>query len=80
LGIEREALNCLMANRSTLFVYDPTSEVLKAQFKHALEPRNQRVGMVEEKERGKKGKWAHGQMEWGLALTRSLIGPKLYFS
>jgi len=38
------------------------------------------VGLVEEKERGKKRKWAYGQMEWGLALSQSLIGPTLYLS
>jgi len=52
--IIREALNCLRANRATLFLYEPTSEVLKIQFTYALEPQYQRVGLVEEKEAAKK--------------------------
>ena len=52
--VVRESLSCLRANRSTLFLYEPTSEVLNAQFTHALDPRYQQVGMVEEKEVAKK--------------------------
>ena len=50
----RESLNCLMANRATLFLHDPQSEILKAQFTHTLDPRYQQVGFVEEKEVAKK--------------------------
>jgi len=52
--VVRESLNCLRANRSTLFLYDPTSDVLNVQFTHALAPRYQRVGLVEEKKVVKK--------------------------
>jgi uncharacterized protein (TIGR02266 family) len=52
--VVRESLNCLRANRSTLFLYEPTSKVLNAQFTHALDPRYQQVGVVEEKEAAKK--------------------------
>jgi len=52
--VVRESLTCLRANRSTIFLYDPTSEVLNAQFTHALDSRYQRVGLVEEKEAAKK--------------------------
>jgi Tfp pilus assembly protein PilZ len=52
--VVRESLTCLRANRSTLFLHDPNSEVLKAQFTHVLEPRYQQVGVAEEKEMAKK--------------------------
>ena len=52
--VVRESLNCLRANRSTLFHYDPEKGSLKAQFTHALDPRYQQVGLVEEKEAAKK--------------------------
>jgi uncharacterized protein (TIGR02266 family) len=50
----RESLTCLRANRSTIFLYDPPSEVLNAQFTHALDSRYQRVGLVEEKKAARK--------------------------
>ena len=50
----RESLNCLRANRSTLFLQDPNSEALKAQFTHVLDPRYRQVGVAEEKEIAKK--------------------------
>jgi len=50
----KESLNCLGAHRSTYFLHDPNSEVLKAQFTHVLSPRYQQVGVVEEKEVAKK--------------------------
>jgi len=52
--IVRESLTCLLANRSTLFLHGPDSEVLKAQFTHVLDPRYQQVGIVEEKEIAKR--------------------------
>ena len=52
--IARESLHCLRANRSTLFFVDPKSENLKTPFTHALSPRYQQVGMVEEREAAKK--------------------------
>src|SRR5512136_2182553 len=52
--VVRESLTCLRANRSTLFLRDPNSEVLKAQFTHVLSPRYQQVGVAEEKEIAKK--------------------------
>ncbi len=50
----RESLNCLRPTRCTLFLYDPASEVLKAKFTNALQPRYQKVGVVEEREIAKK--------------------------
>ena len=52
--VVRESFTCLRPNRSTLFLHDPTSEVLKAQFTHVLDPRYQQVGIVEEKEIAKR--------------------------
>ena len=52
--ISRESLNCLRANRSTIFLIDPKNEILKPQFIHALDPRYQQTGVVEEKEIAKK--------------------------
>jgi uncharacterized protein (TIGR02266 family) len=52
--VVRESLTCLWANRSTLFLQDPNSDVLKAQFTHVLDPRYQQVGVAEEKEIAKK--------------------------
>jgi len=52
--VVRESFTCLRPNRSTLFLHDPTSEVLKAQFTHVLDPRYQQVGVVEEKEIAKR--------------------------
>ena len=53
-AIARECLNCLTANRSTIFFVDPKSEILTAQFTQALDPRYEKVGLVEEKEVAKK--------------------------
>ena len=52
--VVQESLNCTRANRSTLFLYDPAREVLKAQFTYAPDSRYQKVGLVEEKEVAKK--------------------------
>jgi uncharacterized protein (TIGR02266 family) len=48
--IAREALHCLKANRSTIFLIDPKSGNLKPQFTHALDPLDERVGLFEERE------------------------------
>ena len=52
--IVRESLNCLGANRSSIFSKDPKSETLNVQFTHTLDPRYQKIGLVEEKEVAKK--------------------------
>ena len=52
--ITRESLHCLRANRSTIFLMDPKNENLQAQFTHAISPRYQQVGIVEERETAKK--------------------------
>jgi len=48
--IARESLNCLPANRSTIFLIDPQSGNLKPQFIDALDPLDERVGLFEERE------------------------------
>jgi len=52
--VVQESFACLRPNRSTLFLPDSDSEVLKAQFSHVLDPRYQQVGVVEEKEIAKR--------------------------
>jgi len=52
--ISQESINCLMAHRSTIFFLEPKGEALKIKFTHALDPRFQQVGLVEEKEIAKK--------------------------
>jgi uncharacterized protein (TIGR02266 family) len=52
--ISQEAINCLRAHRSTIFVLEPKGEALKIKFSRALDPRYQQVGLVEEKEIAKK--------------------------
>ena len=52
--IARESLNCLKANRSTIFLIDPKSGNLKPQFTYALDPLDERVGLFEEREVAKK--------------------------
>jgi len=48
--IARESLNCLKANRSTIFLLDQKSGILKIQFTIALNPRDEQVDLLEEKE------------------------------
>ena len=48
--ISREALRCMKANRSTIFLVDPKSGNLKPQITHALDPLDERVGLFEERE------------------------------
>jgi uncharacterized protein (TIGR02266 family) len=52
--ISQESINCLRAHRSTIFLLEPKGEALKIKFTHALDPRYQQVGLVEEKEIAKK--------------------------
>jgi len=48
--IARESLTCLRAHRSTIFVMDGKSGILKAQFTFASDPLVEQVGLFEEKE------------------------------
>jgi transcriptional regulator with GAF, ATPase, and Fis domain len=48
--IVQESLNCLKANRSTIFLIDPKSGNLKPQFTQALDALDERVGLFEERE------------------------------
>jgi len=52
--ISQESLHCLRAHRSTLFSLEPKTEGLKIKFTHALDPRYQQVGLVEEREIAKR--------------------------
>lgn len=52
--ISQESLYCLRAHRSTLFSLEPKTEGLKIKFTHALDPRYQQVGLVEEREMAKR--------------------------
>lgn len=52
--IAQECLNCLKAHRCTIFSMDEKDEILKIQFTYALDPRDNEVGLVEEKEVAKK--------------------------
>jgi GAF domain-containing protein len=48
--IARESLNCLKANRSTIFLLDQKSGILKIQLTVALNPPDEQVDLLEEKE------------------------------
>jgi len=52
--ISQESLHCLRAHRSTFFSLEANGEALKIRFTHALDPRYQQVGLVEEKEIAKR--------------------------
>ena len=52
--ISQESLHCLRAHRSTFFSLEPNGEAFKIRFTHALDPRYQQVGLVEEKEIAKR--------------------------
>ncbi len=52
--ISQESINCLRAHRSTIFLLEAKGETLKIKFTHALDPRYQQVGLVEEKEIAKR--------------------------
>ena len=47
--IGRQSLNCLKANRSTIFLLDEKSGVLKTQFTYVSDPLNERVSLNEER-------------------------------
>ena len=48
--IVRESLNCLRANRSTIFLVDEKSEILKIQWTNASDSLYKQVGLLEERE------------------------------
>ncbi|HYB19787.1 MAG TPA: GAF domain-containing protein [Thermodesulfobacteriota bacterium] len=48
--IARESLGCLKAHRSTLFLAEEKSGILKTQFTFSSDPLNEQVGLFEEKE------------------------------
>ena len=52
--IARESLNCLKAHRSTIFVLDEKSGILKAQFTNVPNPEDEQVCLYEEKEVARK--------------------------
>lgn len=52
--IARESLKCLKAQRSTIFLVDEKSGILKTQFAYTPEPLNEQVSLFEEKEVARK--------------------------
>jgi len=52
--IAQECLSCLKAHRSTIFLLDEKSGILKTQYLYTLDPLYERVGLNEEKELAKK--------------------------
>ena len=48
--IARESLSCLKAHRSTVFLAEEKSGILKTQFTYVSDPMNEQVGLFEEKE------------------------------
>jgi len=52
--IGRESLNCLKAHRSTVFLMEEKSGVLKNQFTSTSDPQHEQVGLFEEKEMARK--------------------------
>jgi len=52
--IVQESLNCLKAHRSTIFLTEGKSGILKTQSTHVSDPREEQVGMFEEKEVARK--------------------------
>ena len=52
--IARESLNCLKAHRSTIFMVDEKSGILKAQFASVLNSEDEQVNLFEEKEVARK--------------------------
>ena len=53
-SIARESLNCLKAHRSTIFLMDGKSGILKAQVTCVLHPEDEQVSLYEEKEVARK--------------------------
>jgi Tfp pilus assembly protein PilZ len=52
--IARECLNCLKANRSTIFLLDRKDGILKTQFTVVLDLQDEQVGLSEEEEMARK--------------------------
>ena len=52
--IGRESLNCLKAHRSTVFLMEEKSGILRTQFTFTSEPQHEQVGLFEEKEMARK--------------------------
>jgi uncharacterized protein (TIGR02266 family) len=52
--IGRESLNCLKAHRSTVFLLEEKSGILKTQFTFTSDPMHEQVGLFEEKEMARK--------------------------
>ncbi|MBI5967178.1 MAG: GAF domain-containing protein [Deltaproteobacteria bacterium] len=52
--IVQKSLNCLKAHRSTIFLMEGKSGILKTQSTHVSDPRDVQVGMFEEKEVARK--------------------------
>jgi len=52
--IGRESLNCLKAHRSTVFLLEEKSGILRTQFTFTSDPQHEQVGLFEEKEMARK--------------------------
>jgi uncharacterized protein (TIGR02266 family) len=52
--IGRESLNCLKAHRSTVFLMEEKSGILRTQFAFTSDPQHEQVGLFEEKEMARK--------------------------
>jgi uncharacterized protein (TIGR02266 family) len=52
--IGRESLNCLKAHRSTVFLLEEKSGILRTQFTFTSDPQHEQVGLFEEKETARK--------------------------
>jgi len=52
--IGRESLNCLKAHRSTVYLMEEKSGILRTQFTFTSEPQHEQVGLFEEKEMARK--------------------------
>ena len=52
--IGRESLNCLKAHRSTVFLMEQKSGILRTQFTFTSDPQHEQVGLFEEKEMARK--------------------------
>jgi uncharacterized protein (TIGR02266 family) len=52
--IGRESLNCLRAHRSTVFIMEEKSGILRTQFTFTSDPQHEQVGLFEEKEMARK--------------------------
>ena len=52
--IGRESMNCLKAHRSTVYLMEEKSGILKTQFTFTSDPQHEQVGLFEEKEMARK--------------------------